>query len=118
MAGLILGLSWAIAVTTVYFLGLDLHWFVVLLSLLFLILGWMVLFRGFQILRLSFPFVLVSKEDLPAYNKERFSLLLGIPVLALSYVTLFISVGIFMLLPIVGIAIVLTVATLYAYASS
>ena len=118
MVALVIILLWAIAIITAYVLDLDLHWFVVLLSLLFLILGWMVLFRGFQIIRLCFPFILASKEDLPAYDKERFSRVLGIPVLALSYVTIFVSVSIFMLLPIVGIVIVLNVSLLYAYATS
>jgi hypothetical protein len=111
-------LLWVLAVTTAYFLGLELHWFVVLLSLLFLILGWLVLFRGFQIIRLCFPFVLASKEDLPAYNKERFSRILGIPTVALSYVILFVSAGVLMLLPLLGIAIALQVAILYVYAVS
>jgi hypothetical protein len=126
-ATLILCLLWAaVAIASFYlieftgtfeqdmFRGQETFWFMIVFSLLILILG-LVIFFG-QI-KFFFPFIFFSKEDLLKYNVEKISFLLGILMVALSYVFTFITIGGLVFWIALIIALAIEVGALYAAAS-
>ena len=111
---LVLCLLWAIVVATAFIIsetyGLNLYWYTVLISLLLLIAGLAVLFG---LIQLFFPFIFLPKEDLSVYNVEKISFVLGVPMAAVSCVIIFISMSVFVIWAIVGIAIAIEIGGIY-----
>ena len=105
---------WAIAIVTALLLydvyGLDLYWYTILLSLLFMIAGQII---SFGQIRIFFPFILFSKEDMSKYDVERISFFLGALTAILSCTILFISMSTSVLWIIVGVAIAIEGGAIY-----
>jgi len=126
-AALILCMLWAIVAAVSFYLiefteilgqdlfrGQETFWFMIVCSLLIFILGLVIFFGQIKIF---FPFIFFSKEDMLRYNVEKISFLLGILMVVTSYVLVFVIIGIFMLLVVLPIILAIEILSLYASAS-
>ena len=96
------------------FRGQGTSWMGILFSLLILILGLVIFFGQIRIL---FPFIFFSKEDLSAYNIEKISSFLGILMIVFSYVMTFATIGGVAFWMLLIIAVAIEVLALYTSAS-
>jgi len=105
---LAIGALWAAwVVASFYFFseiqGQNMFWFDVFVSLL-LMIGGLAVFFGH--VRIFFPFIFMSKEELSQYNMERVSFTLGILIAFISYPLIFLTMGGFIIaLAIVCVAV-------------
>ncbi|MDR0778569.1 MAG: hypothetical protein LBE48_03925 [Methanomassiliicoccaceae archaeon] len=116
---LILSLLWAITAAVAFCLleifERDLFWGTTFVSLFLLVIGVVTLFGN---VRFFFPFTFLSKEDLSAYNIEKISFLLGILTVALSYASIFVALGGFLILMLVCVPVAAAVEILSLYCSA
>ncbi|MDR3074512.1 MAG: hypothetical protein LBU30_00540 [Candidatus Methanoplasma sp.] len=112
---LVLGLVWAamaaIAYTISEIYGLNLYWYTPFYSLLLILAG---LIISFGHIRIFFPFIFMSTEDLSGYNVEKIASVLGILIAVLSYLLLFISMNAFVLWMIIIVCITVEILATYA----
>jgi uncharacterized RDD family membrane protein YckC len=126
-AALILCLLWVIvAVASFYFIefagtfeqdlfrGQKTFWIMIIFSLLILILGLVIFFGKISII---FPYIFLSEEDLSGYNVGKISFLLGILMVALSYVFTFVTIGKFAFWMALFIAAAIAVGAFYTLVS-
>ena len=116
-----LGLLWAMCIAISFYLipdmsGKNLLPGYAITSLFFICFGLIALFGE---VRIFFPFIFMSKEDLLEYNVERISYALGVLTMAMAYAIIFLTLFSFEvgLVLIFAIAIIIEVVPIYASAA-
>jgi hypothetical protein len=111
----ILCLLWLITAAASYhfveFFDSSEFWSIMIISL-FLLIYALVLFFG--MIRAWFPFMVYSEEDMIKFNTEKISIILGIPLTAISCIFLFITSSVLVVIPIILIAVAMYIFALYA----